>query len=435
MPTGAAETSATGVGESTPTEESAVEAVTRIEVREEALKGLQITVWTPWYGVEQGLFETFVREFNAENEWGITVSAQTQINFTNLYETTTASLPTDGRPNLVIALPEHAQKWFVEGVTTNLNEYADDPVYGLDADDFPAVFWEQDLADDARVAIPAQRTTQVLLWNESWAGELNIKSAPASADDFKRQACRAHDAMSKDESAENDALGGWLVDTAPMTAYAWMLSFGGGVLEQGNYRFLSPDNIDAFQFLRELSETNCAWQGAADPIASFVKREALFVTLPLQDLPAVTRAFASADNRDAWRALPFPNEEDGLLAVYGSSYVILESLPEEEFAAWLFVRWLLDNEQDARWVEAVHTFPLRASTLSLLGDYEKTHPHWSAAVELIPLGEMQPRKGSWRTVKVMLGDGFSHMYRVNVSSGQVAVTLAQMDTMAKELSE
>ena len=421
--------------ESAPTEETGVEAQTQLEVDVEALRGLEISVWTPWYGVEQALFETFVNEFNASNEWGIKVSAQSQINFTNLYETTKASLPTEGRPNLVIALPEHAQEWFSNGVSTDLAEYVEDPLYGLDASDIPFAFWNQDLAGKARVAVPAQRTTQVLLWNETWADELNINAAPASADDFRKQACRAHDSMKKDEFAENDAMGGWIVDTEPMTAYAWMLSFNGGVLEEGNYRFLTPENIDTFKFLRELSESNCAWQGATDPVTSFANREALFITASLQDLPIVTRAFASADNRDTWSVLPFPNENDGTIAVYGSSYIVMKSTDEKQLAAWLFARWLLDNEQDSRWVEATHNFPLRDSTQSLLGDYEKTHPQWKQAVDLIPEGELQPPLGSWRTIKVMLGDGFAHMYRVNVPSGQVAAILAQMESMAKDLSQ
>jgi hypothetical protein len=95
----------------------------------------------------------------------------------------------------------------------------------------------------------------------------------------------------------------------------------------------------------------------------------------------------------------------------------------------------LDSEQDARWVEVTHLFPLRSSTLDLLGDYERNRPQWKQAVDLIPLGQMQPQLGSWRTVKIMLGDGFRHMYRVNVSSGQVAAILAQMESMAKDLSE
>lgn len=415
--------------------EKTPEAASKLDVNEEALRGQEILVWTPWYGVEQSLFETLVNEFNTSNEWGIKVTTQTQINFTNLYETTTASLPTDARPDLAIALPEHAQEWFANGVAADLNEYVEDPVFGMDASDIPFAFWNQDLAGQARVAVPAQRTANFLLWNQTWADELKLNTAPASAQDFREQACIAHDSMKQDEFAENDALGGWLVDTSPMTAYSWMIAFGGGVLEENNYRFLSPNNIDAFKFLRELSESNCAWQGAEDPIAAFANREALFITVSLGDLPSVTRTFASLDNRDTWTVLPFPNEDGGAIAVYGSSYVLLKSNDEKQLAAWLFVRWLLEKEQDARWVQATHLFPLRTSTLSLLSDYEQTHPEWKQAVDFISEGELQPPLASWRTVKLMLGDGFAHMYRVNVSSGQVAAILAQMESTAKELSE
>lgn len=421
--------------ESTQGVEATLEAATRLKVNEEALDGLEIQVWTPWYGVEQSLFETFVGEFNQSNEWGIKVAAQSQGNFANLYEATTASLPTEGKPSLVIALPEHAQEWFAEGVTSDLTDYTNDPLYGLAADDFPYAFWNQDTSGAARVALPAQRTAQALLWNKTWAKELNIRSAPQSAEEFRSQSCRAHEALKKDSLAENDAMGGWLVDTQPMTVYAWLLAFDGGVLEGDHYRFLTPENIDAFKFLRELAESNCSWQGAANPAESFAKREALFIAASLSELPGVTRAFASLENRDEWVALPFPNGDEGVLAMYGSSYVILKSSPEKQFAAWLFVRWLLDREQDSRWVEATHNFPLRNSTLSLLGDYELTHPQWKQAVALIPRGELQPQLSSWRTVKTMLGDGFDHMYRVNVSSGQVAAILAQMESTAKDLSK
>jgi hypothetical protein len=73
--------------------------------------------------------------------------------------------------------------------------------------------------------------------------------------------------------------------------------------------------------------------------------------------------------------------------------------------------------------------------LSLLADYEGSHPQWSQAVELISQGQLQPQLASWRTVKIMLGDGFAHMYRVNTPSGQVAAILAQMENTASELSE
>jgi hypothetical protein len=131
----------------------------------------------------------------------------------------------------------------------------------------------------------------------------------------------------------------------------------------------------------------------------------------------------------------FPSENEDTLVVYGSSYVVLTSTEEKQFASWLFVRWLLEGEQDSRFVEASHLFPLHTSTLDLLGDYSKSHPQWAQAVALLPDGELQPQLASWRKVKVMLGDGFTHMYRVNVSSGQVAAILAQMESLSRDISE
>lgn len=434
--TPAAESSGTAESTRTPQKEPTPNAVSKLEVREEALDGLEITVWYPWYGVEASLFETFVKSFNEKNRWGIRVIAQGQVNFTNLYEAVNAALPTADKPDMVIALPEHALEWNDERVITDLAPYVQDPVHGIDSGDIPFVFWNQDTFAETRVGVPAQRTARFLLWNETWAGGLGFDSPPDTAQGFEQQACRAHQSMLKDETQQNDLAGGWFVDAEPMTAYAWLLAFEGGVLEGNDYRFLTPNNIAAFKFLRDLSEASCTWQAAGtNPINAFAGREALFISASLEDLPAVARAFATANSTDKWKVIAFPGTDEDALVVYGSSYVVLKSTAEEQLAAWLFIRWLMENEQDARRVETTHLFPLRESTVELLGDYRKTHPAWAQAVELLPQGEIQPQLASWRTVKVMLGDGFTHMYRVNVPSGQVAAILAQMESISRELSE
>jgi multiple sugar transport system substrate-binding protein len=436
-PTVTVEDAATAGVTKTPKAESTVQTVSNIKVPKEALNGLEINVLTPWYDVEAGLFDTLVREFNEKNEWGIQVKAQHQVNFTNLYDLTTSSLPSAQRPDFVIALPEHALEWNENRLVADLTPYVQDPVYGMDSSDIPFVFWNQDASAQVRVAVPAQRTARFLLWNETWAGELGFDSLPDTTEDFKQQACRAQGSMVKDEVPQNDFMGGWYVDTEPMTAYAWLLAFEGGVLEGDGYHFLTPNNIASFKFLRELSEASCAWQSVeVDAVTAFASRQAMFITASLQDLPSVARAFAAAKSRDDWKVIAFPGTAgDDTLVVYGSSYVILSSTPEKQLASWLFIRWLLENEQDARFVEATHLFPLRTSTLDLLGDYQKSHPQWAQAVELLPQGELQPQLASWRKVKVMLGDGFDHMYRVNVSSGQVAAILAQMESLSRDISE
>lgn len=400
------------VKEKTPRPVKTVEAASRLGVEPEALNGIEIEVWHPWYGVEESLFNTLVEDFNGMNEWGIKVRASGQVNYSNLYEVVTASLPTKNRPNVAVALSEHALGWDADGFVADLTPYVEDPAYGIDASDFPIVFWDQDKFGDRRVAAPAQRTARVLLWNESWANELGFDSAPESAEEFRRQACRAHQMMVLDDAPGNDAGGGWIIDTEPMTAFSWLLAFEGGVLEGNDYRFKTPNNMKALTFVKTLADDACAWQipSAEDPFTAFAARQAMFITAGLEDFPAVSRAFAAANNADKWTALAFPGDNGGALVVYGSSYVILKSSPEEQLASWLFIRWMLEGERDARWVETTHRFPLRTSTVDLLTAYEASHPQWAEAVDLLPEAELQPQLASWRVVKVMLGDGFASLF-------------------------
>jgi len=427
----------TQVAVKTPMPTNNVDTASRIQVKREALNGLEISVWYPWFGVEASLFETMVDDFNGKNEWGIKVDAIGQSNFSSLYENVMTALPTQDRPDLVIALPEHAIGWDAEGVLADLTPYVEDPFYGIGYADFPSVIWDQDRLGERRVAFPAQRTARLLLWNETWAGELGFDSAPESSSDFRQQACRAHQTMLSDQTPNNDGRGGWILDTESTTAYAWLLAFEGGVLEGNDYRFLTPNNISAFEFLKKLTEEQCAWQASSEALFSdFATRQALFITASLEDLPAIAREFATAKNTDIWTVLPYPGDNSGALVVYGSSYAIMDTTPEEQLAAWLFIRWMLDPEQDARLVEATHLFPLRSSTLELLTAYKNSHPQWAEAVNLLPDGELQPQLASWRTVKVMLGDGFADMFRrTDLTSGQVAKVLQQMQDIAQELNQ
>jgi maltose-binding protein MalE len=130
--------SATQVSPKTPRPSQVVDAASGLGVEEEALQGLQIDVWHPWFGVEAGLFQTMVEDFNGTNPWGINVNASGLVNFGNLYEEVTISLPTVSRPDLVVALPEHALGWDAEGVSVEMTPYIEDPLYGMDPTDIPA---------------------------------------------------------------------------------------------------------------------------------------------------------------------------------------------------------------------------------------------------------------------------------------------------------
>jgi ABC-type glycerol-3-phosphate transport system substrate-binding protein len=342
----------------------------------------------------------------------------------------------------VIAFPEHSIEW--QEHVIDLNTYVHDPLYGLnplEISDFYAPIWAQDEVDGKRFGVPAQRTARFMLYNQSWAHELGFTSPPATASEFEAQACAAHRALGEDADADNDALGGWLIDTDPMTPLSWMTAFGGGVQEEDGYRFLAPGNVAAFRYMKTLQQKNCAWMASADLsiFERFASRQALFATASLGDLPDLTRAFSAAANNDEWILLTFPGVERDALVLYGSSLIMFESDDVTQLASWLFMRWMLSAENQARWVQSTGLFPLRESTMELLTDYSTSHPQWAEAVKLLPGGEITPQLGSWRVVRVMLGDAFRDMFDTirhpDLTEGQVPLILRQMDNTVADLNQ
>lgn len=417
-------------------------ALSSLDVEKEALRGAQVKVWYPWFGAEASLFMTQVSKFNTENEWDIVVSAEGKGSYSELFQQADAAFKDASYPQIVIAFPEHALEWSEHVV--DLKPYVSDPLYGwspLDISDFPTVIWNQDEVDGKRFGVPAQRTARFLLYNQTWARELGFDAPPATASEFEQQACAAHQALGTDQEPNNDALGGWLIDTHPMTPLSWLIAFGGGVQEEDGYRFLTPGNIAAFRFVKTLQQKNCAWVPSADltPSDRFAARQALFATASLEDLPDQNRAFSAANNKDEWTVLKFPGDEQDAFVVYGSSFIMLESDDVTQLAAWLFMRWMLSAENQARWVQSTGLFPVRNSTMNSLADYSAGHPQWAQSVKLLPQGEMTPQLPSWRRVRVMLQDGFRDMFDTirhpDLSEGQVPLLLKQMETTAEELNQ
>jgi len=137
--------------------------------------------------------------------------------------------------------------------------------------------------------------------------------------------------------------------------------------------------------------------------------------------------------------LTFPGVERDALVLHGSSFSMFQSDDVTQLASWLFIRWMLSAENQARWVQSTGLFPLRESTMALLADYSASHPQWAEAGKLLPGGEITPQLASWRVVRVMLGDGFRDMFDTirhpDLTEGQVPLILRQMDNTVTDLNQ
>ena len=416
--------------------------VPTLDVDPAALRGQTVHFWHPWSGATDQAIQDSIDRFNSENEYGITVQAVSQGNYDDLYSAVDAAIQSRETPHLTVGYNYQIGNWAAQGQVVNLNNYVSDPQWGLseaEQADFIPVIWEQDLMEGERIGFPAQRSAQVMVYNQSWAEEMGYAEPPTTPQEFKEQACAATQAKKLDADPANDGQGGWAINTTPVAFLTWLYAFDGQALtpQQDGYRFNTPQSEKSITFLKSLYDAGCAWQDNDEyPLPEFANRQALLATLPLSDLPALAAELEQAENDDQWTVIGFPSERtQPMITIYGPSYALFGASPEEQLASWLLVKWLASPEEQARLITASGTLPLREATKDLLKSYGAANPQWTAAVGYLPAARTEPNLASWIVVRWALGDVATQVFRYYFTPDRIPATLELLDETAAELHD
>jgi multiple sugar transport system substrate-binding protein len=403
----------------------------------QALRGLTVNLWHGLDGASAQTLAQMAAEFNLSNPWGITVSVSGAGNLAGLLEKVNNAEATAGAVDLVLAQPEHLGSWGAAEKIVDLNPYIQHPEFGLKPDeieDIPPALWAQDEAGSARFGVPLTRTGRFLFYNVTLARELGFNKPPQSLDEFREQACAANAAWKADSDETNDGYGGWAFDGDPWTAYSWLVAAGGAPFVDGQFKFDTPQNASALDFLLEMRADGCIWIPSSLTNSDFLaNRSALFITGALEDIAAQKSAFTTALSTDEWTILPFPGEHP-LVVAYGPSFGVFDNGPARQLASWLFTRWMLLPENQARWARETGLLPVRASALDLLKDYQAANPHWVAAANLVWFAQPYPQAPTWRLARTIFGDGFDTLFRL-YPYYEVGNVLKQMDATLLELTK
>ncbi len=408
----------------------------QLGVGEADLRGVQISFWHGSSGQQAELLTSWVDQFNAENEFGITVDASRHHPYIEAVDLALQQ----GQPPDVLLAPVHlAAGWDqISRQVVDLNIYVQDPDFGMSAaeqTDFIAGFWEQDVVAGKRLAIPFYRTGPLLYYNRTWAGELGFDVPPADPAAFERQACAAAAANNSDQIPENDGTGGWIINTEPAGVLSWIAAFGGSIETPGGYHFNTPEALEAFAFLRRLTGAGCAWSlqsGYAQ--AEFADRRALFYTASIAALQVQKQAFAASAGQDEWELIPFPPVDGRPRAVVsGPGLMLFGSTPVRQLAGWVFIEWLVEAQHLSEWTAISGQFPVRVSSTQALQSFLAENPQWRAVPDLFPEGMSEPAFPSWDIVRWSLSDAASEVLLPGGMVESIPEVLALMDELASEI--
>jgi multiple sugar transport system substrate-binding protein len=412
-----------------------------IDVNPQDMQGVEIQFWHIWNGPAEQIISALINEFNQENEWEITVQGVPFGSLDALNENVTQAVGEQEPPQIATAYIYQALNWLNDAeVLVVLDDFVDDPIWGMDQEaqaDFYPIYWNHDEVDGKRTGLPAQRSAQMLYYNLTWAEELGFSSPPTTPAEFIEQACLAAESLVEDEIRENNGAGGWVISTNYSAVLGWLYAFNSPVLDKNGdgYDFDNTETKQGLSFMRELFEDGCAWLPETDfPEHEFANRLGLFSTGSLTSIPYQEEAFADIRSEDRWSVIAFPSEEGKpAINTYGPSFFLLESSPEEELASWIFLKWLLEPENQARLVQSTGGFPLRASVLDFIDQNQPPLTQWYEAVDLLPNAYPEPNIHSWGSVRWAISDIATQLYRWYFTLDQLPAAVRLLDKTAADL--
>ncbi|MBW7881281.1 MAG: extracellular solute-binding protein [Caldilineaceae bacterium] len=398
----------------------------------------QVVVW--WHnhsGSREERLLPLVDEFNQSNPCGITIDAQNQGGYDEIRDKVNAGIASGEQPAALVVGYQNDQSFYqLNDTLVDLNTLIDDPTWGLTAEekaDFYPAFLEQSvnpLYDNQRLGFPPNRSMEVLFYNQTWLEELGFDGPPATPDEFKEMACAA-------AAANGDGTGGYILRDDASAIAAWTFAFGGDVLtEDGTtYVFNGPATVEALSFLKGLYDEGCAYfftEGFPNP--QFAARKGIFAQGSTSGIPFYAGDIAKVAEEqgrepDVWGVTAIPHTTaDPVQNIYGGDIMITKTTPEQELAAWLFIKWFTTPEIQARWDEISGYFPTRQATSEFFSDALKENGPYNQGVALLPYSAYEPQLISYTAVRDAVQKAFNEI----MQGADIQETLDNLTTFANE---
>lgn len=379
-----------------------------------------------WYPHTQGHEEVLlemVDAFNNDNKWGITVIAEYSGTTDDIYAKVSGRLGSSALPDVVVAESYQVAAYAEQGALVALEPYLTDFKWGYTEEEEEDFFRVLLITDELptlkdRYSWPLYRSLEVLYYNEDWLIELGYTEPPRTWGEFTEMACAASDLDLNTYGYELSA------DTA--TFVDILFSMDGQIINDDatGYAFGGPEGLEALTLVQGLLERNCAalkTRAAGDRI-DFGAGRVLFAINSTSSLPQYHRAVDDGAGFK-WSIVPLPTAlEAPRLHMYGPNLAILESTPEKQLAAWLFLRWLTEPERQAHWAEQFNYTPVRASTIELIQEAFVENPQYAKTFDLLTHNiAVEPGVAGYGECRVAI----ERMLRATANLGDTAINLAE----------
>lgn len=379
--------------------------------------GQTITFWHQHTRDREEALQEIVREFNETNPHGITVVAEYQGGYGDIFQKMLPLLGTGDTPNIVVAYQNQAATYELADGVQDLEPLLRSERWGISEEelsDFFQGFIQSDVFpsfDNQRLGFPPNRSMEVMYYNADWlaelreAGAISFDGPPSTPEEFREASCAAAQTPFSEATSEGSI--GYELSVDASRIASWTFAFGGDIYdyEADRYAYDSPEAVEAMSYLQGLFDEGCATNTteAYGDQSNFGAGRTLFTVGSTSGLPFYQAAVDEGAQFD-WSVAPLPHTtEEPVMNIYGASVSIPSGhTPEEDVAAWEFIKYYTSPEVQAKWTRASNYFPVRESVAEGLGDYFEANPTFETAFGLLRYGRGEPPVPGYDFVRDMI---------------------------------
>ena len=341
--------------------------------------GQTVVYWYQHTRSREELLLSMIDEFNRTNEWHLTVQGESHGSYDKLYQKIIAGIPEKQLPSMAVAYQDQAAIYAGQGALVALDPYVESEKWGYTEEElvgfFPVALGADYLPQfEARYGWPLYKSMEVMYYNEDWLAELGYGGPPETWGEFAEMTCKAIEQPFSGATGEGAYLGyEYTIDASRFATLVF--SRGGNIVNENGtgYVFNGPEGLAALTFLKDLVDRGCAAEATESygDQTDFGVGRVLFTISSISGLPHYKQAVDQGAGFK-WSVAPPPHSTDRAaprMNIYGASQSIFVSTPEEQLAAWLFIKWMSEPKQQATWAGGTGYYPIRQTAADLLADY------------------------------------------------------------------
>ena len=333
----------------TPTAQPVVD----LGAKPDEIAGVKVAFWYALSGKQASLLEQEIAKFNLVNPQGIQI---VPTRFNTIFELRTAlTVNQEEFPSLLLDQLSDLPAGIIEPL--DWLPYMQMADIGMDGGNFIETKNEWN-------SIPFTRSARFLLYNASFAQELGFRNQPKTLKEFEEQICSANQLWKSDDELTNDNFGGYLLigDSNWQEPISWMINSP----DPQNFEF--SNGKKALLELEGFRDKGCIWYtNEVDMLENLEVRKTILTSVDIQSLAEVRSAISALSIQDRIDLIPYPGEVGTIL--YGFDLIIPKSEAKTQMGAYLFARWLLEDERQVTWTKELGLLPVtHTAAESLVSD-------------------------------------------------------------------